>query len=121
MRTSPARKDARRYADRTAAVGHIDKYDSVRSDGHVVSDANGTEQLRAGSDVDPVADLRRAALCAMTQAYRHAVADYAIVSKTRVAANHNAADVLDDEAPADVRFTRQFNPSKASAKNFSTL
>src|SRR5262249_37863200 len=91
-------------------VRYIDSHYRIGADQYVAADADRAEQLRARADIDIVADGRRALVLDPPQADDDAVTDTAVVAELRVAADNNAAEMIDDEIMPDLGLAGQLDP-----------
>ena len=113
--------DAGGDADGARVVGDVGEDDGVGADGSIVADADGAKELGAGANVDPVADLGRAAQAAVAEAHGDAVAEDAVVAEAGVATNDDAANVLDDEATTDPDFAGEFGAEERDREELEQL
>jgi hypothetical protein len=110
MSRVPSRFSDRRYAGGDAIVRDIADYDSVGSDDDIIAHFDGTQHLRAGADVDVIADHGCAGLIDALQSDNDAVADAAVIAELGIAADHDPAEMIDDKVMADLNLARQLDP-----------
>src|SRR6516165_3053733 len=99
-----------RNPSRDAIVRHVADDDRICTDNHIIPHLDGTEDLGPRADIHIVADHGRGRLINPPQADYDAVADTAIVAELCIAADHDAAEVIDDEVPTDLNLARQLDP-----------
>ena len=68
-----------------------------------------TEQFRTGSDINVIADDRRAFVLDVPQSNDDAIAYTAVVAELCIAAYHDAAEMIDDKITTNLRLAGQFN------------
>src|SRR6266545_7100460 len=100
----------RRHADRYGVVGDVAQDNRIGSDQHVVADPDRAKQLRTRTDVDVVADRRRAFILNAPQSDDDAVTNAAIVTKFRIATDNNATKMINHEVPTNFDLAGQLDP-----------
>src|SRR5690606_21166431 len=92
--------DARRHADRRRAVRHVAQHHGHGTDAAIIADADTTEYLRVGPDIDVVADDRHCAVLA-TVADGHALPQRTITAYRDLRMNEDAAEMPDTQTRPD--------------------
>src|ERR1700738_4182323 len=95
-------QDARRYPSDHRIVGNILNDHGIRTDDDVVTHTHAPQDLGASTELDTVADGRRAQWILRTGvAEGHAVTDQTVIADYGPPVNDDAAMMLDAQAPSD--------------------
>jgi hypothetical protein len=97
------------HSDRERAGRNVAQDDGIGPDDSVIANVNMPEYFGSGAQVDAVADDWGAGHPGPAKAQRHAMAQGYIIADHRIAADDNAAKVLDDQSPAYLNLAGQID------------
>jgi len=99
-----ARFYRRGNADRNAIVRDVTQNNRVGAYQHIVADRDRPKKLGARSDVHIVADDRRALVFHAAQANDDSIPDAAIVPDSRITADNDASEMVNNEVVSNFHF-----------------